>query len=120
MKRWAAITVLLYLAAALSLAVPLFLDCFSWGHNAKGLDDALGLTEMAGHVLADSRNGRNGRHTLTAQFRQSVFGRLRSGNGHSADDWKSVRGPVVGRYRDKTKRRFLRGDAAFALPDLYN
>ena len=43
MKRWAAITVLLYLAAALSLAVPLFLDCFSWGHNAKGLDDALGL-----------------------------------------------------------------------------
>ena len=23
------------------------------------------------------------------------------------------------RYRDKVKRRFLRGDAAFALPDLY-
>ncbi|CDK99863.1 transposase (fragment) [Magnetospirillum gryphiswaldense MSR-1 v2] len=27
--------------------------------------------------------------------------------------------PVVTRYRDKTKRRFFRGDAAFALPDLY-
>lgn len=31
---------------------------------------------MAGQVLADSRTGKNNRHTLTAQFRQSVFGRL--------------------------------------------
>src|SRR5919201_1490669 len=42
----------------------------------RELDDALGLTEMAGEVLADRRTGRNGRHTLVAQFRQSVFGRL--------------------------------------------
>ena len=42
----------------------------------RELDDALGLTEMAGQVLADTRTGRNGRHTLVAQFRQSVFGRL--------------------------------------------
>ena len=42
----------------------------------RELDDALGLTEIAGQVLADIRTGRNGRHTLTAQFRQSVFGRL--------------------------------------------
>lgn len=28
--------------------------------------------------------------------------------------------PVVARYRDRTKRRFFRGDAAFALPDLYD
>ena len=40
------------------------------------LDDALGLTTMAGEVLADPRTGRNGRHTLVAQFRQAVFGRL--------------------------------------------
>jgi hypothetical protein len=40
------------------------------------LDDALGLTEMVGQVLSDLRTDRNGRHTLTAQFRQSVFGRL--------------------------------------------
>ena len=206
----------------------------------RELDDALGLTEMVGQVLSDLRTGRNGRHTLTAQFRQSVFGRLagyedvndadrlghdpamrwivggravtkeaastsqmgrfetevltskanlavladlsgqwidavharrptdvvvldmdssvspthgeqegtaynghfgctcyhplfvfnqfgdlercalRSGNVHSADDWRSVLGPVVARYRDKTKRRFFRGDAAFALPDLYD
>src|SRR3954454_21141659 len=42
----------------------------------RDLDDALGLTEMAGEVLADPRTGHNGRHTLLAQFRQAVFGRL--------------------------------------------
>src|ERR671932_1933557 len=42
----------------------------------RDLDDALGLTAMAGEVLADRRTGRNGRHTLVAQFRQAVFGRL--------------------------------------------
>ena len=31
---------------------------------------------MAGHVFADTRTGRNGRHGLVAQFRQSIFGRL--------------------------------------------
>ena len=45
---------------------------------------------------------------------------LRSGNVHSADDWRSVLEPVVAHYRDKVKRRFFRGDAAFALPDLYD
>jgi hypothetical protein len=44
---------------------------------------------------------------------------LRSGNVHSADDWRSVLEPVVARYRDKVKRRFFRGDAAFAAPDIY-
>src|ERR687891_1751260 len=42
----------------------------------RELDDALGLPELAGQALADTRTGRNGRHTLTAQLRQSVFGRL--------------------------------------------
>ena len=36
----------------------------------------LGLTEMAGDVLADARGGKNGRHALAGLFRQSVFGRL--------------------------------------------
>jgi hypothetical protein len=31
---------------------------------------------MAGQTLADSRTGKNSRHTLAARFRQSVFGRL--------------------------------------------
>ena len=42
----------------------------------RELDDALGLTEMAGETLADARTGRNGRHALVGLLRQSVFGRL--------------------------------------------
>jgi Transposase DDE domain group 1 len=42
----------------------------------RELDDALGLTEIAGEVLADTRTGQNTRHALIAQLRQSVFGRL--------------------------------------------
>src|SRR5829696_4154674 len=42
----------------------------------RELDDALGLTELAGEALADTRTGQNSRHTLVGQFRQSVFGRL--------------------------------------------
>jgi hypothetical protein len=42
----------------------------------RELDDALGLTEMAGDVLADARSGKNGRHALAGLLRQSVFGRL--------------------------------------------
>lgn len=205
----------------------------------RDLDDALGLTEIAATALSDIRTGKNGRHSLIAQFRQSLFGRvagyedvndadrlakdpamrwivggcaianhvastsqmarfetevltqnenmsaltdlsgqwidiarssrltktvvldmdssvspthgdqegtaynghfectcyhplfvfnqfgelercvLRSGNVHSADAWRSVMEPVVARYRGTTRRRYFRGDAAFALPDLY-
>jgi hypothetical protein len=42
----------------------------------RELDDALGLTAMAGEMLADARTGKNGRHDLIGMFRQSVFGRL--------------------------------------------
>src|SRR5215204_4374930 len=42
----------------------------------RELDDVLGLSEVAGEVLTDTRTGANGRHTLVGQFRQSVFGRL--------------------------------------------
>ncbi len=44
---------------------------------------------------------------------------LREGNVSSADDWRSVLQPIVGRYRDLDIRRFFRGDAAFARPELY-
>jgi hypothetical protein len=42
----------------------------------RELEDALGLTTMAGERLADARTGRNGRHALVGLLRQSVFGRL--------------------------------------------
>ena len=40
------------------------------------LDDALGLTEVVESLFQDSRTGKNGRHGMIGQFRQSVFGRL--------------------------------------------
>jgi len=205
----------------------------------RELDDALGLSAMAGDVLVDARTGKNGRHALVGMLRQSVFGRLagyedvndaerlrhdpamrwivggkaavgcsasasqmgrfetrlltveknltalsdlsgqwidkvqarrstgsilldmdssvspthgeqensvwnghfectcyhplfvfnqfgdlercalRPGNVHSADDWRSVLQPVVERYRERDLRRYFRGDAAFASPDIY-
>ena len=42
----------------------------------RELDDAVGLTDTGGEVLADARTGKNGRHRLAGLLRQSVFGRL--------------------------------------------
>ena len=44
---------------------------------------------------------------------------LRPGNVHSADGWRKVLEPVVARYRERDLRRYFRGDAAFASPDIY-
>ncbi len=38
----------------------------------RELDDAVGLTEIAGDLLTDTRRGKNGRHGLVGLFRQSV------------------------------------------------
>lgn len=44
---------------------------------------------------------------------------LRPGNVHSANGWRDVLEPVVERYRERNLRRYFRGDAAFAAPDIY-
>ena len=44
---------------------------------------------------------------------------LRPGNVHSADGWEEVLKPVMARYADRHLMRFFRGDAAFAIPELY-
>ncbi len=44
---------------------------------------------------------------------------LRPGNVHSAADWRDVLEPVVARYRGRMKRRYFRGDAAYANPGIY-
>ena len=205
----------------------------------RELDDALGLSDLAGEELADERTGKNGRHALVDLLRQSVFGRLagyedvndaerlrhdpamrwivggkaakgraaspsqmgrfetqwlaasanfsalanlsgswidrarrdqsgreivldldssvspthgeqeqsvwnghfgctcyhplfvfnqfgdlercelRPGNVHSADNWEAVLKPVVARYKGKASRISFRGDAAFAMPSMY-
>ncbi len=53
------------------------------------------------------------------QFGDLERANLRKGYVHSADDWWSVLQPVVARYRERPLKRFFRGDAAFANPDLY-
>ncbi len=42
----------------------------------RELDNALGLTDIAEQCLHDNRSGKNTRHSLGAQLRQSVFSRL--------------------------------------------
>jgi len=44
---------------------------------------------------------------------------LRPGNVHSADGWEEFLEPIVKRYREMDKKLYLRGDAAFASPDMY-
>jgi len=45
---------------------------------------------------------------------------LRNENVASADNWRSVLEPVVARYRDLEILKYFRGDAAFAIPELYS
>ena len=42
----------------------------------RELDDALGLSDLAGAAVSECRRGKNTRHMLTGLLRQSVFGRL--------------------------------------------
>ena len=44
---------------------------------------------------------------------------LRPGNVHSADCWKELLEPIVRRYKNKKVRKYFRGDAAFAKPEIY-
>ncbi len=44
---------------------------------------------------------------------------LRPGNVHSADGWRKFLEPIVEKYREMDKKLYLRGDAAFASPDIY-
>ncbi|CAH2404627.1 hypothetical protein MES5069_440005 [Mesorhizobium escarrei] len=53
------------------------------------------------------------------QFGDLERSELRPGNVHSADGWRGVLDPVVERYRERDLRRYFRGDAAFAAPDIY-
>ncbi|MDH3469485.1 MAG: IS1380 family transposase [Gammaproteobacteria bacterium] len=46
---------------------------------------------------------------------------LRPGNVHSADNWQAMFEPVVKRYRwSGLWRKYLRADAAFAIPELFD
>jgi len=44
---------------------------------------------------------------------------LRPGNVHSANGWREFLSPIVDGYKEMDKKLYLRGDAAFASPDIY-
>jgi hypothetical protein len=75
----------------------------------RELDDALGLTALAGEMVADARTGKNGRHALVGLLRQSVFGRL--AGYEDVNDAERLR-------HDPAMRWVVGGKAAQGLPDV--
>lgn len=94
--------------------------------NVVVLDMDSSVSPTHGEQQGTAYNGHFGCTCYHPLFVFNQFGdlercSLRSGNVHSADGWRDVLEPVVARYRGgKVKRRFFRGDAAFALPGLYD
>ena len=72
----------------------------------RELDDALGLTTIAGRLLTDARTGKNGQHALSGLFRQSLFGRL--------GGYEDVNDAARLRY-DPAMRWVVGGKAAFGF-----
>ena len=88
------------------------------------LDMDSSVSPTHGQQEGSSYNGHFGRTCFHPLFCFNQYGdlersMLRSGNVHSADDWRSVLEPVVNRYRKKSVERYFRGDAAFANPAIY-
>jgi hypothetical protein len=88
------------------------------------LDMDSSVSETYGQQEGSAYNGHFGCTCYHPLFCFNQFGDLerallREGNVASADDWRSVLEPIVARYRDLDMRRFFRGDAAFARPELY-
>ena len=48
-----------------------------------------------------------------------LVGKLRPGNGHSAEGWEEVQLPEIERQRQNGKEVVFRADAAFAKPEIY-
>ena len=88
------------------------------------LDMDSSVSETYGQQEGSAYNGHFGCTCYHPLFCFNQFGdlercQLRNGNVASAHDWRSVLEPIVARYRDLDIRRFFRGDAAFARPELY-
>ncbi len=88
------------------------------------LDMDSSVSETHGAQEGSAYNGHFGCTCYHPLFVFNQFGdlercALRPGNVHSADGWRDVLEPVLARYRKKMKRRYFRGDAAFANPEVY-
>jgi hypothetical protein len=98
-------------------------------HPAKPIREIIldldsSVSETYGEQEGSAYNGYFGCECYHPIFCFNQFGdveraMLRNGNVASADDWCSVLESVVDRYRGLDIRRFFRGDAAFAKPEVY-
>jgi hypothetical protein len=93
-------------------------------HKRIILDMDSSVSPVHGEQEGSAYNGHFGCACFHPLFCFNQFGDcegalLRSGNVHSADRWKEVLEPIVKRYKNKNNRKYFRGDAAFAKPDIY-
>ena len=96
----------------------------SQGLNYITLDMDSSVSPTHGAQEGTAWNGHFGCNCYHPLFIFNQFGHLercalRKGNVHSADDWKALLTPVIARYAKRDIMRFFRGDAAFAIPELY-
>ena len=93
-------------------------------HRRIILDMDSSASPVHGEQEASGYNGHFGCTCYHPLFCFNQFGdcegsMLRPGNVHSADRWKELLEPIVARYERKTVRKYFRGDAAFAKPEIY-
>ena len=77
-----------------------------------------------GEQEGSSYNGHFGSTCYHPLFVFNQFGdcegtMLRAGNVHSAHKWRQVLEPILSRYAETGLRRYVRADAAFAKPNIY-
>ena len=93
-------------------------------HRRIILDMDSSASPVHGEQEASAYNGHFGFTCYHPLFCFNQFGdcegsMLRPGNVHSADRWKELLEPIVARYEKKKVRKYFRGDAAFAKPEIY-
>ena len=93
-------------------------------HRRIILDLDSSASPVHGQQEASAYNGHFGCTCYHPLFCFNQFGdcegaMLRPGNVHSADRWKELLEPIVTRYEKKKVRKYFRGDAAFAKPEIY-
>ena len=94
------------------------------GLNYITLDMDSSVSPTHGAQEGTAWNGHFGCNCYHPLFIFNQFGHLercalRKGNVHSADGWKALLTPVIARYAERDIMRFFRGDAAFAIPEIY-
>jgi hypothetical protein len=110
--------------AALTDLSGAWIDRARCGLKTIVLDIDSSVSPTHGEQEGSSYNGHFGCSCYHPLFVFNQFGDLercvlRPGHVHSAEGWRELLEPVVARYRDRAGRRYIRADAAFASPEVY-